>query len=387
MPVIHVTKRCVRKACRRTHCYNYRWQSGSKYNNVDLCEIDVLFVTSKLAFEKRFLQYHCSLQFRGFVSARAIAWACRDSLLGSGLPRHWHVNYEDARFLFTAMSELEDMRNSGGKDFTRNIQLTNNGGGRGYGMEMTDTMLSAYSAYLHDNIFPTPMHSRVRELVGDGHEKILTKICAGDTIPRKGPISVRGKRKRFSNGWFMLAHPCGRIVAVEQQFEPENNEVVTRALQKVERSFPMLDCFIMDRNCKYAPLYKSKFAKIKTWAIDKFHAKKGHGPKCKCSPYNHRAIMRRLKGINTSVCEQVWSWLRNYASTMNHMSNRRHKFLLFSYVRRHNDMIAAGDVLHLNPFKATSSVCKRVSKRPTSPGHCAAKRIVGACLKAPAPAG
>ena len=27
----------------------------------------------------------------------------------------------------------------------------------------------------------------------------------------------------------MLAHPCGRIVAVEQQFEPENNEVVTRA--------------------------------------------------------------------------------------------------------------------------------------------------------------
>lgn len=160
VPVIHVTKRCVRKACRRTHCYNYRWQSGSKYNNVDLCEIDVLFVTSKLAFEKRFLQYHCSLQFRGFVSARAIAWACRDSLLGSGLPRHWHVNYEDARFLFTAMSELEDMRNSGGEDFTRNIQLTNNGGGRGYGMEMTDTMLSAYSAYLHDNIFPVFLFSR-----------------------------------------------------------------------------------------------------------------------------------------------------------------------------------------------------------------------------------
>ena len=149
----------------------------------------------------------------------------------------------------------------------------------------------------------------------------------------------------------------------------------------------MLDCFIMDRNCKYAPLHKSKFAKIKTWAIDKFHAKKGHGPKCKCSPYNNRAIMRRLKGINTSVCEQVWSWLRNYASTMNHMNSRRHKFLLLSYVRRHNDMIAAGDVLHLNIFKATSSVRKRVSKRPASPGHCAAKRIVGACLKAPASAG
>jgi hypothetical protein len=233
-------------------------------------------------------------------------------------------------------------------------------------------MLAAYDTWLHTKVFPTSKYRRVKELVGDGHEKILTKICAGDAIPKKSRKASRGKKKHFTNGWFMIAHPCGRIVSVEQQVEPENNDVVTRAMEKVYGCFPNLDCFVLDRNCKYAPNNKWRFPRIKTWAIDKFHAKRGHGPKCSCSPCNHRAIHRRLVGINTSVCEQVFSWLRNYASTMNAMNSKRHKFLLLTYVRRHNDMVEKGDTNHLNLYKHLKIGRKRGKKRVSN--HCVVKR-------------
>ena len=142
----------------------------------------------------------------------------------------------------------------------------------------------------------------------------------------------------------------GRVVAVERQFEPENNQVCNVALTKALKHHPRVDCFILDRNCSFSVQAKTvpQFKGIKTWAIDKFHGR-GHSKKCKCNPHNHRSIMKRLKGVNTSVCEQVWAWFRGYARTLNKMNAKRHVFLVLACARRHNEMMSKCDKSHLSP--------------------------------------
>ncbi len=158
-----------------------------------------------------------------------------------------------------------------------------------------------------------------------------------------------------------MADPkTGRILSVEQQFEPESNDVVVAALKKVLPLYPKVDAFVMDRNCKFVKRAKQETAlhQIKTYAIDKFHGK-GHNKKCVCNPFNHRGIMRRLRGVNTSVSEQVWAWFRGYCSTLNTMNPLRHRFFVLAYAKRHNAMINSGDVSHLPP--AMHSTTKRRS--------------------------
>ena len=78
--------------------------------------------------------------------------------------------------------------------------------------------------------------------------------------------------------------------------------------------------------------------------------------------YQERAwYMRRHPGINCSICESTYAWFRNYARVLNEMGFRRHAFLVFSYVRRRNDNLSAGDVEYLNAFAPKFSH-KRLSK-------------------------
>ena len=83
--VVHMSKQCINKGCRTVHAFNYFWEKSprKKVNSFGTCDFDrhrVLFVNSKLAFDTKYLSYHASLQFKGFLSARTISWAGKDAL-------------------------------------------------------------------------------------------------------------------------------------------------------------------------------------------------------------------------------------------------------------------------------------------------------------------
>ncbi len=63
-------------------------------------------------------------------------------------------------------------------------------------------------------------------------------------------------------------------------------------------------------------------------------------PTCKNSPLTVRRLKVRVKGINTPVSEQVFSWFRGYARVLNSMGGLRHKFLVLVYCKRRNDLTA-----------------------------------------------
>ncbi len=93
-----------------------------------------------------------------------------------------------------------------------------------------------------------------------------------------------------------------------------------------------------DRACRFynAAIASCKDLKrIKTWAVDRFHAQ-GHSKRCKCSPLVKKNIDKHLKGTNTSICEQTFSWFRGYACSFHTMSAPRQRFLVLALARRHN---------------------------------------------------
>ena len=64
-----------------------------------------------------------------------------------------------------------------------------------------------------------------------------------------------------------------------------------------------------------------------------------------------RKLKLRIAMINTNICEQVYSWVRNFAFILNEMRPNRHKFSLLSLARRHNMSIVKGEVTYLRPTR------------------------------------
>ena len=84
-------------------------ENEANVNTVKLDQVEIVFVTSRLAFSKKFLQYHDSLQFRGCINAKAIAFAMRDVLVDGPEPyshSKLHLLSHDARLLLLLMQEF-----------------------------------------------------------------------------------------------------------------------------------------------------------------------------------------------------------------------------------------------------------------------------------------
>ena len=170
----------------------------------------------------------------------------------------------------------------------------------------------AYDVYVHARAFQPPDAEPVQELVGDGHEKVKAR-CIFNPKTRAGRRRKNARRTGHTNGWFMLICPrSGRVVKALQERDPENNQLVTLALEQTLPSFPRVNCFIYDRNCLYEPGAKlnPNLKQIKYFPIDKWHGK-GHVPKCRCHPMYVPRLRRRVRDINTSIAEQTFSWFRS----------------------------------------------------------------------------
>ena len=370
--ITHRTMRCVRFGCRKVHHYNYTVSRGEKINAVRLEEVTALFVNPKIAFKMEFLRYHETLQFRGFLSSKAIDFACHEEMFQSHASvKQWNLRYGDARFLYLMMKEIGDMDLFQGTDYIDGICV----GTRHRGDELSTSVMDAYNEWLHKVEFPPPNKRSVDALVGDGHAKVLIR-CSQEDLGHAGTRRTGRPRnnstvKLMSHGWFMLVDPrSGRILSVEAMMQPENDAVVTRSLEKVLPWYPQMSKYIMDRNCRY---YKRasqnpKLRQIKTWAIDNWHAEK-HSATCPCSPKNHPAIRRAIAGLNTSIAGQTFSWFRGYASTFNTMSKLRHTFTTLAYCRRHNENIEAGRADYLNPYST-----RRLPKKGQQAYSCTRKK-------------
>ena len=355
--VTHVTKRCCAKTCQATYAYNFKWEGGYKVNTRRIRDVEALFVNDKTCFAMDYLVYHEDLQFRGYLSGRAITWAGRQSLFkGEDVHSHLHELYSDARFLRLAMQEYEPL----GDAYLHTIKI---------GQEVTNCVTRLYDAHLHEKVFPPRDKSSVKEIIADGHEKVLVKLCGSRTPsarsgrPRK---TARGPTP-YGHGWFLVENPKdGRILAASEMHVPENNEIAINTMKKALAPLDSVDTAIMDKMCKVMPAAQKDeaFADIKYWAVDLFHAHK-HNKACKCNPHVHLRLKRRLARVNTSRAEQVFSWLRGFAKTFNEFRPERHYFLMLYYCKRHNQMISEGETSHLNKYSY-----KNAKKRQAKPYHC-----------------
>lgn len=88
------------------------------------------------------------------------------------------------------------------------------------------------------------------------------------------------------------------------------------------------------------------------------HAKT-HVASCPNSPLRVLRLKRRLRGINTQICEQTFSWFRGYARTFNSLRALRHKFLVLYFAKKHNKLVEKGDHSHLNEFSSGSRYRKK----------------------------
>jgi hypothetical protein len=241
------------------------------------------------------------------------------------------------------------------------------------GEELSEESLQAYDDWLHTYCYPPQDCCAVDALVCDGHEKVLTRLCEGEMPGKRSGNPPKDKQpKRFKNGWFMVVDPrTRRIVSVSMMHKPECNDTAIGALERVIHTYPKVNVLIYDRACKLMPqaTKRSRLRQIKTWAVDKMHGRK-HTKGCKCNPHTVKKIWNRLRGINSSVCEQTFSWFRGYASTLNTMSPIRHRFMVLRYCQLHNGLVESGDVGHLNPCAKTS----KIRKRPSSSYHCVSKK-------------
>ena len=251
------------------------------------------------------------------------------------------------------------------------------------GAELTQSTLETYDAHVHQHLFPPANPSLVREIAGDGHEKVAAR-CAGAAGKHAGrPRKLRRALKiPKTNGWFMLTCPrTGRVLGVEEQTEPENNHVKLNTLAKVLPLYPNCDCFIHDRNCSFEDFAREhdELKQLKVFPVDRLHATR-HVPTCKNSPLTVRRLKTRVKGINTSVSEQVFSWFRGYARVLNSMGGLRHKFLVLVYCKRRNDLTAETPITPVRGGLQT-----RLPKSKARAYQCSPSRVVKkSVLKKPA---
>lgn len=322
----HKSLRCNKKACRTVYNYNFKVSYGNYINTVMIDDIEAVFINDKVAFSKRYLAYHESLHFRGFLTMRATEFAGRDTLFEADSmhsSRRWRELYSNTRFLYLAMKELQDP-----DEKPENFVL---------GRELSEKRLLAYDRRVHLYDFVLEGADTVKEVVIDGHAKVLTKIC-GPPPARGGRPRKNGTSKPFSNGWFMALHPgSGKILGVKSMASPENNDIAIATLRSVVRNYASLNCVIYDRACGLQPRIEREglFPQVKHYCVDAFHAKR-HKRTCRCNPEYVTRLKRRIQGVNTQVAEQTFAWFRGYARPLNDLGPLRNRFMMLYYAKQYN---------------------------------------------------
>ena len=164
------TRRCGGRRCKLTYCPNFVWVNGKKKNTASLHvleQLGVAFISNKRAFTRRYLRYQQAVVFHNFVSARGASWVIKETFAdpeseghGQELKRHHAEDHMDGIMYLLAVQELEAIG--------EHLSVT-------LGKEVTEDTFAQYNTHMHTHVLTADNPHDITVLVGDGHEKVLTK--------------------------------------------------------------------------------------------------------------------------------------------------------------------------------------------------------------------
>eukprot|EP00972_Heterocapsa_arctica_P093157 13740979-Heterocapsa_arctica.AAC.1 len=113
----------------------------------------------KRGFTLRYIKLCLNLHYRCATSASGIASSMDDTFPGEG-PVDFRKMHTDALMYFLAVQELSPL--------SLHMKIL-------IGDEINKDALRAYDEHLHAHVLPPSDVSTIKELVGDGHEKVFVK--------------------------------------------------------------------------------------------------------------------------------------------------------------------------------------------------------------------
>ena len=107
---------------------------------------------------------------------------------------------------------------------------------------LSDQSLRNYATWWQLNVMKPVGRKKVLEIVMDGDEKIATK-CGSDVPKKDGRPRKSGAVRHYNNGWFMAMNLAdGKILIIEEMFEPEDNKVALRTIQSCSLALQECQC-------------------------------------------------------------------------------------------------------------------------------------------------
>lgn len=366
--VHHVSKRCCNKECRTYHYYNYYWWGGRKYNSLPSvdglhADVEYLFTSVYTGFTTQYLAYHDALQYRGFLSNKAISWSGAAVLHDTDKARYKASKlYTDAKHLYVALKEMNEVWTATKTPRAHHTALLN----IEIDHPITDAYVREYSAWWHSTVVSKADSRKVIAVSCDGEQKVAVKCAAGE-IAKRGAGRPRsdGSMPNRGHGWFMAADAdTGMILGIAEMKNPESNKTYLDMMTKtIFPKYKNVKVGIYDRMCRVLPEIKrtvnlkKAFQKMTVKTTDKMHGFH-HSDDCPCSPWNHDRLWNALDELNSAISEQVFSWFRNYTTTFNTMSPTHQRFYTLYYAKRHNIQVITGDVEHLNAYSGLGAVIR-----------------------------
>ncbi|CAK0816567.1 unnamed protein product, partial [Prorocentrum cordatum] len=381
------TWKCTNKTCEITYGPNFMWVGGDKVNTATLADFEqsgVVFVSNQRAFTMRYLRYHEKLMFRSFTTARGIDWVTKETFSDKaedGYGKEFVTDYRklhlDALMYLIAVQEMEPIKEH------RGIII---------GKEITDDTFSKLDSYYHRNVFPDPCPKKITVLVGDGHEKVLTKCNDEERqkrAVRRRPAAAKGSMKRVRKTAIkkhvlkvrpaakkksvVLKRPSAAPVrkrpsaaapgkgasaaAIRKKAQYKSSSKAARHMHHNHGWFMVLtpDGRIVAAVEQKNPEGNGVAAEALTRALKKHpNVNTFVYDRC-CSFYVSAQKLPAFKNIKywavdlMHVAEQSFSWFRGYARPLNEMVPLRHKLCVLFFAKLHNNYVAEHNIEYLPP--------------------------------------
>ena len=142
-----------------------------------------------------------------------------------------------------------------------------------------------------------------------------------------------------TGGILVMAKPCGIIVSLDEIFGGESVSQVAEVIESyLENCGYEPQCIVYDDACHlkrhvgcrhvYPMLEKVEMR------IDRFHFQNHVDPWCIANMDPSKSLF--LKNVNTEIMEQIFAWVKGYASSLRYMNSYNLKFFMLDIVDRHN---------------------------------------------------
>ena len=363
--VQHKKKKCLKRGCRTTHCYNFAWRGGTKVNTLaSLEEAAAVMVNGKWGFSKAYIAQYvrrtwwCANNATGESNVFQEMTEARAGEGGGISGRSFRTYLQSAFFYYLKMLDLHSGVDVGAIDFPIDDAVSGSplySGGTG--AEGPDLHFLIYGAQRDDPDFaagdircvvtdgnmvnardlskdekkssalkrlrgrPVGTHKAGSKFAGGGTPRSTGKVRASGGKSKK-PRQCKGKgaalRKNRTGGLYLTMDGSVRegtsqgIIELREILNNEDNSLREKSLRNVKRAAPRLELWIHDLACK------ANFADglVKRRMLDKFHSRAHVHAKCKRSLNpdwgRNVALRKKLRATNTVVCEQMWKHMNKY---------------------------------------------------------------------------